>query len=243
MKDYRLSHLNKAKSIQYEKDIYRLDSYDDMLWRIEQEVLEKEINQLSQAVNKIHYLDFACGTGRILSFLENKVESSTGIDISPSMLAIAGQKVRRSKLIMHDLTDSDILRGEYFDLITAFRFFLNSQPSMRDVALRVLVPKLRNHTSLFIFNIHGNIWSYRLLTKFYYGMRGRRLNTLSYWQAKRMARTAGLDVIQYYGVGVLPKIFYRWGSTKQLIALDHFLSRIPIFKYLSYNMIFVCRRA
>lgn len=240
--DYRSSHVGQEKSRIYEEDIYREGSYDEMLWRIERELLIKEIRALQKKVGKIQYLDFACGTGRIISFLEQSVEESYGIDVSSAMLAKAREKVKKSELIYADLTANDVLKDKTFDLITAFRFFLNAEPELRASAFSVLRTKLKDEKSIFIFNMHGNIVSHRLFTKFWYLLRGRRLATSSFWEAQRLVSENGLEVIHWYGIGVLPKIFYRYVSSRFLLALDKLFFSLPIFKYVSYDLVFVCRK-
>ena len=46
--DYRTSHVGEEKSRRYEEDIYREGSYDEMLWRMERELLIKEIRALQK---------------------------------------------------------------------------------------------------------------------------------------------------------------------------------------------------
>lgn len=240
--DYRASHAGEESARRYEEDIYREGSYDEILWRIERELLIKEIRALQKEVGKIQYLDFACGTGRIISFLEPITEEAYGVDVSSAMLARAREKVKKSQLIDADLTTNDVLRDKTFNLITAFRFFLNAEPELRANALSLLKQKLKDEKSIFIFNMHGNIISHRLLTKFWYILRGRRLKTSSLREAKKLASSHGLKVIRWYGVGVFPKIFYRYVSPRLLLTLDKLFFSLPIFKYVSYDLVFVCRK-
>ena len=66
------------------------------------------------------YLDFACGTGRLLSFLENNFAASTGVDISKDMLNIAEKYRKKSELICGDITREHLLDGRKYDIFTAF---------------------------------------------------------------------------------------------------------------------------
>ena len=240
--DYRTSHVGEEKSRRYEEDIYREGSYDEMLWRMERELLIKEIRALQKEVGKVHYLDFACGTGRIISALEQFVEESYGIDVSSAMLERARKKVKKSELMYADLTTNDVLKDKTFDLITAFRFFLNAEAELGAIALSLLQKKLKDEKSIFIFNMHGNIMSHRLFTKFWYAVRGKHLNTASLWEARRLARSHGLEIIRWYGIGILPKVFYRYLNAQFLAALDRLFFSLPLFKYVSYDLIFVCRK-
>ena len=243
MKDYRLSHTEERIARQYEEVLYKEGSYDDMLWKWEQGVLAREVGNLRKTVGRVDYLDFGCGTGRILLFLENLTESAVGVDNAEAMLMRARARVQKAEIICADITQTDVLVGQQFDLITVFRIFLNAQPMLRDEMCTVLVPKLRDENSLFIFNIHGNLMSYRLFSKLWYMLRGRRLNTMTVHTARKLAEQHGLEVVRWYGFGVQPKFLYRWLGSRFMFAVDTFLSRIPGMKYVSYDLVFVCRQA
>ena len=239
MKDYRVSHASERKSLQYEEVIYRQDSYDDFLWRAEQNILRKEFSRLSPGMR---YLDFACGTGRILQLGEGYVGDSVGIDIAPEMLDIARTKVKHSRLVAGDLTQRDYFSEELFDMITAFRFFLNAQPSLREEGMNVLASKLHDKNSTLIFNMQGNLWRHRLGTKIWFWLRGHRLNTSSYRQSIQLVHAHGLEVIRWYGFGWVPKVFYRIFNPRIMFALDHKIAKIPGARYVAYDLVFVCRR-
>ena len=55
------------------------------------------------------------------------------IDVSPDMLALAGARCPRARLIRGDVTTTPGLAPGPFDLITAFRFFLNAEPFSPEV--------------------------------------------------------------------------------------------------------------
>ena len=243
MKDYRISHTEERIARKYEEDVYRPGSYDDMLWKWEQDVLTYELDKLRSTLLTIEYLDFGCGTGRILAFLEKLVTHSVGVDLAEAMLTVARKKVTASELVLADITKQDALAGRSFDLITAFRVFLNSQPDLRDEMFRVLMPKLRDEHSRFIFNIHGNTWSHRLCTKIWFQfIRRKNLNTLSFLEVKHLAEKHGLSIIHWYGFGILPKIFYRIFGSNVMYVIDSLLSHVPFIKYVSYDMVFICKK-
>lgn len=242
MKNYRLSHQSQYKTERYECDVYRAGSYDDLVWQEEKKILDRELGLLKKRVPALRYLDFGCGTGRIIGYLEDAVGESTGVDIAAEMLTTAKEKLRRSRLIEADLTTNDVLRGQTFDLITAFRIFLNAEPALRNAILKTLAPKL-SQEGVFICNIHGNTWSFRLPMVWWYRLfRRRRLNHFSYWQTKRLLARHGFHVERLYGFGMVPKPFYRL-FPRISFALDRFLSYISVIKYISYSHIFVCKRA
>lgn len=241
MKSYRLSHQSERKTKRYEEEIYRRGSYDDLIWQEERKILVHELKKLKERIFRVRYLDFACGTGRIIEYVEKKVDESIGVDIAREMLAIAKERLTHSRLIEADITINDVLRGQTFDLITAFRIFLNAEPPLRDAIFAALAPKL-SHDGIFIFNIHGNTWSFRLpMIGWYRLFCGRRLNHLSYWRIKHLLARHGLYIERFYGFGIIPKPFYRF-CPRISFFFDRLLARIPFIKYISYNLIFVGKR-
>ena len=240
MKNYRLSHQSAVKTERYERDVYRVGSYDDYVWQEEKRILDRELDLLKEQIPKPRYLDFGCGTGRIIGYVETKVDQSVGVDIAREMLSIAKEKLHRSRLVEADITTDDVLDGQKFTIITAFRFLLNAEPPLREAIIKILAPKLA-HEGVFIFNIHGNTWSFRLPMVWWYHMRyGRRLNHLSCGRIKKMLTRHGLSIKRLYGFGVIPKPLYRL-CPRTSFALDRLLVYIPFIKYISYNLIFACK--
>lgn len=241
-RDYRFSHTTEYKSARYEHEVYKQGLYDDLLWQEEKKILAGEVKSLQKNIGEINYLDFACGTGRIIGFLEDKVSNATGIDPARSMLDIAARKIKKGELVEADITAQDILGGFKYNLITAFRFFLNAQPKLRALAFDVLATKLCDKNSLLIFNIHGNLTSYRLLTKFWYALRGRHLNAMTIWQARALINAHGLSVVRWYGIGILPKTFYRFVPASLIVPIDRVLEKVPGARYIAYDLIFICKK-
>ena len=122
---YRDSHKYAAKGVEYERH-YESQAWDRFLWSREREILLTILKKYFTG-RDVHLLDFACGTGRITRFLEDRVKTSTGVDVSSSMLAIAKAKLKRTEIIEADITTENILKLRKFNLITAFRSF--STPS------------------------------------------------------------------------------------------------------------------
>lgn len=76
---------------------------------------------------------------------------SVGLDLAEEMLAVAQQKVKKTKLLRGDiLEDPDIM--DFYDVITAFRFFLNIEPELGKRIRDSLACRLRDPTSRLIFN-------------------------------------------------------------------------------------------
>lgn len=241
--DYTESHKNIKQALNYEYNLYADDTYDSCMWKIEKEFLSKEISSIKKG--EIKYLDFACGTGRVLSFVEQFTTKSTGIDVSKNMLNIAKNKLKKSQLINCDLTEDDIIEDKRYDLITSFRFFLNAQEDLRKKIMSLLSKKLTND-GLFIFNIHGNTSSYHLLAVVLgkLGIKQVELNHLSYFKTLNLIKNSNLKLIKVYGVGFIPSSFYRWFKRlrKFLMNLDRAFSHISFLKYFARDMIFICTK-
>jgi predicted TPR repeat methyltransferase len=150
---YRESHKYQSKGAEYEA-YYQNKAWQRFLWSREQKIILKILEKYFKG-RYVHLLDFACGTGRITEFLENRVKTSTGIDVSGPMLAIAGKKLKRTEIIETDITVENALKPRKFNLITAFRFFLNAEPELRSAAIRAIA-ELLDEDGYFVFNNHQN---------------------------------------------------------------------------------------
>jgi predicted TPR repeat methyltransferase len=166
------------------------------------------VDSLFSGSEQVRHLDFACGTGRILHLLAPKVGSSTGVDISDSMLAVAKEQTPNARLICADLTRSDDLADEKFDLITSFRLFPNAEPKLRDEAMAQLARHLAPDGFL-IFNNHKRCGSLyfrwrSFLTRIGLKKRKKSLHCMSDTEAMELAARHGLKPVSEYHTGVLP---------------------------------------
>ncbi|MFA6098539.1 MAG: methyltransferase domain-containing protein [Patescibacteria group bacterium] len=239
-REYRNSHLDPKIVNYYEHTVYGHGSSYSLLWNLEKSILLKIFKKYNLQNNSTTYLDFACGTGRVISFLEDKVRNSFGIDVSQNMINLALPKLHRSKLMVVDLASDDKLLDEKYDLITAFRFFLNSQPELRKTAMNILGQKLSTN-GLLIFNIHGNTICYRFPIVILYRLFGKPLQQMTYFQVKNLVHQNGLKIVGYYGVGFIPKFLYPIFPKTWIMTFEKILSK-TLLKYLCLDMIFVCKK-
>jgi len=200
---YRASHLGRGKALDYDRDFWSPNSAKGMDWALEQRLLDL-IFARHLFPPPARAVDFACGTGRILAYLENHVLDTTGVDVSPDMLAIARERCRHSRLIEQDVT---VAKPTELDgsvqLVTAFRFFLNAEPALRRDALGWIRSVLTPDGHL-VANFHLNP---RSLRGSYLRMRwaGRRLHPmLSPAEVERLLTEAGFDIVARYGYEFLP---------------------------------------
>jgi len=152
---YSYSHMEHGKGRSYDAE-FRESPFLEYLWRREQQLLRKLLRREGLTRGRgLRYLDFACGTGRILSALEVEVEESVGLDISSAMMEEARTKVSRSDLVLGNFMDEPGILSGAFDVATAFRFFPNADGPLRHAAAAYLHEHLRPG-GLLIVNNHQN---------------------------------------------------------------------------------------
>lgn len=243
VEDYRLTHQHPLKGRSYEESFTKFP-YRRIVWEWEQDVLKGVMSDLFEEKSRLMYLDFACGTGRILRLLEGFMKESYGVDVSKSMLDVAEENVLSSSLILGDLTKEDLFPEKYFDLITAFRFFLNAQQDLRENVLRVLGKNIKNNGFL-IINIHMNKGC--LLEKelrLYQAIKGEKTekpNSLSFIETKHLLSSFNFEVVQTFHYGVIPiyQEEYKF-LIKTVDRMERLFSRIPSLMQLSRYIIYVC---
>ncbi len=238
---YTESHKYQGKGTEYEQ-YYQTQAWQRFLWSREQQIILGILDKYF-AGQDVHLLDFACGTGRIVSLLESRVKTSTGVDVSGSMLAVAREKLKRTQIIEADITVENILKPRKFNLITAFRFFLNAEPELRRAAMRALADLLDGAGCL-VFNNHQNLGS--PWTKLLYRRHQRKnpegiFNVMSIQEMEQLVREAGLEIVEIFPVGFFhpPKVPVWFGLNR---AIDSVASRFKFLSRFCESPIAVCRR-
>lgn len=198
--DYRTSHAAPDAGRTYNKTYER--GYYAALWsKIEKPLLATILQGLGGSDKKC--LDFACGTGRITNFAAEFFGTVVGVDVSDSMLSCA-RVPENVRLLNVDLTRKSL--GDTFDVITAFRFFLNADERLRTEALRAIHKHLRQGGVL-ICNAQMNATSP-------VGLASRMLNRLPWSQQRNcltvdelsaMLSSAGFTISQVSSYGYLPR--------------------------------------
>ncbi len=243
---YRAHFTSAESAYEYETSVYGGRGYGEVLWRIEQARLHSLVEEFRSTHKCIDYLDFATGTGRILSFMEGLVDTATGIDISEAMVERASHKVVNARIICRDITRPDApLEGQY-DLITAFRFALNAEPPLRLAAFRALAGRLRDESSWLIFNNHGFPWSYRLLGYPVYAARGlgnsrSKPAYLTHGEVKRVTEEAGLRIDRITGCGLFSGKITRFVSFDTAVRWEERAAQHSMLSRFGMNQIYVAR--
>lgn len=154
---YTLSHTQPGKGDAYDRD-YQTSIFLTYLWEKERKLLVDLIcrERLRHGADEpFGYLDFACGTARVLSALEGYASRAVGLDVSSEMLRAAQHKVSSAELVLGDFVeDPDIVRGK-FHFVTAFRFFPNADPGLREKAAAYLSERTARG-GLLVVNNHQN---------------------------------------------------------------------------------------
>ena len=238
---YKESHKYEAKGDEYEA-YYQNKAWQKFLWSREQVIILKILEKYF-AGRDVHLLDFACGTGRITQFLENRVKTSTGVDVSSSMLTVAKEKLKRTELIKADITAENVLKPRKFNLITAFRFFLNAEPELRSAAIKAIV-ELLDEDGYIVFNNHQNSGSPWIRLRYtHYQKKNPQgiFNVMSIEQMKNVSKEAGLEIIEIYPAGFFnpPKI-----SVPDCInrVIDRVAGKFNFLNRFSESLIAICRR-
>ncbi|WP_248341913.1 class I SAM-dependent DNA methyltransferase [Anaeromyxobacter paludicola] len=246
MKSYRDAFRASGAGALYDADQYRPGSYWDLQWRLEQNVLAGVVEELRGRNRLADYLDFACGTGRVLSYVQPNFSRTRGIDVSPAMLEQARAKCPNAELLLKDITAETGVEAEY-DLITAFRFLLNAEDSLRETVLMRLAARLRDREARLIVNNHGSLPSYKVVSAPFGLVRralGRR--TERYLSARRtldLLKGAGLIVERVVGLGVLPGLVARRLGEERTLEIERWAAGSVGLSRLGVNQIYVCRRA
>lgn len=226
IRDYRRSHIGRGRD--YDENLSR-QPWARYMALHEKRILNRWATELFPA-GIPRYIDFACGTGRILRFMQHRAAEAYGIDVSESMLSRARDQGVSAELLCIDVT-TDPLYLQPVDLITAFRFLGNAQHDLRNKSLRALSHLIRPGGYL-VFNNHKNAASGRNLVR---RMRGDTLREdLTHSRIKGLLADHGFRVVQCNGIGWW-LLRSRWSSKRYFDAavirwlepLSHFRSIAP----------------
>ena len=253
---YTASYLRpEASGASY--DLAVENRFELAIYELERWHLRKLFATYCHADPNTRYLDFACGTGRILSVFRDLIAVRTGVDTSPGQLERARHKDPAARLVCGNLVDDpDLLGGARFDLVTCFRLFLNLESEYR-VPILKRIRELLAPGGRVILDNHMNRYSalglMAVLAHRGLGIPrkpfvppGRRgiISTMSEREMRRTLAAAGLEVELVIRLCVLPGhgsftlLPERW-----LVPVERVLGQVPFLNRASKNQIFVCRAA
>ena len=227
--------------------VYGYNTYDSFIWDLQREKLLPMFSAMFADNPTLKYLDFACGTGRFLCAFEHMAGQAVGIDISADMLDVARTKVRRAELRQGDILQNTGLADFDYDVITAFRFFLNTEPVTRCAVMQSLARRINHINGRLVFNIHGNASSILrvksvLATKNPSQMaRYTGSVTMSLGETYDLVERSGMEVESWYGFGLCPRRLYSTPFRPLVRALDRWAAGVPALRRFSRDLLFVCR--
>lgn len=257
-KSYRDSHQSQTAAADYEnmyqgfKQARATEKFSYARWLIEQEDIDAYLrNNLKLTRGK--FLDFACGTGRWISYLEGRFRESVGIDVSEEMLKIAKTKCKRTRFICNDITTSHCLDDEKFSVVTAFRFFLRAEDSLRRSVLNQL-RRVVADDGVLIFNVHDSKRSMNWPLYFLSSLIGKespisgayalkRRPSISDEDTSRLLNDEGFKIEKVTYLGIIPNYVYALPfASAALFRIDRFLYRKQWFKSIAIERIYFCTK-
>jgi SAM-dependent methyltransferase len=245
--DYRESHVGTGQDYH---DKFLRGPYRSVIWELEQECLLGILDRhRAGRTSGLRMLDFACGTGRVLQLFESHVDSAMGVDVSESMLDVAKSHLSRSELLRADITREPVLADRHFDLITAFRFFPNAEPQLRDEVMRELAGRL-SEDGILILNNHlrcvgSKLRLRRLLLRLFGRGRGKVFHCMSDEEVTTLAERFGLAIAEEHSLAMLPVLKEkRPGLPRAILCwLEHAALRWPALRRFANLRIYVLEPA
>jgi SAM-dependent methyltransferase len=239
--DYRHSHVNTGRGAYYDR-LYRPGRALAFYWdHFEEPFLRERFAALRDRHPAGRYLDFACGTGRILQVGASFFADATGVDVSEAMLERARAKVPGARIVQADVLSDPIDLGR-FDVVTLFRFLLRAG-SLREPVLRYL-RNVISDDGVLIVNNHRNARSLRGLS---YRVAGRiRPNgfegdLLTDRDMRDLLRRTGFTVEERFSFGVIPSWHGRLlAPSNLLLAVERRSSTSLRLQGATKNRIYVC---
>ena len=239
MSDYRSSHLDPSCPGQF--DGHYVTGHGHLYWNhFERPYLEQLFARLGWE-HPGRYLDFACGTGRIMELAHVHFAETVGIDVSEAMLAEARRRVPRAQLVQADVMTESVDVGS-FQVISLFRFILSAEDHLREGVLRWLRTVIAPDGVL-VVNNHLNRWSvtgwqHRLRNV----VRGKPGGPPTEEYMRSLLRRCGFEIVEAYGFGVIPP----WRNTRrapstQLLALERLLASSKWLQAHAKDRIYLCR--
>lgn len=239
MKDYRSSHLEARCPAEFESHYIR--GHGHLYWNhFERPYLEKLFARLGRECPG-RYLDFACGTGRIMELASAHFIETVGIDVSEPMLAEARRRIPTARLIQADVMTNPPDVGS-FQVISLFRFILSAEDHLREGVLNWLRTVIAPDGVL-VVNNHLNRWSFT-------GLRHRLRNVIhgrpggppTERHMETLLRRCGFEIVEAYGFGIIPP----WRPTRRapsasLLRLERILGASEWLQTHAKDRIYLCR--
>jgi ubiquinone/menaquinone biosynthesis C-methylase UbiE len=237
--DYRSSHLDARCPAQFEG--HYIHGHGHLYWNhFERPYLETLFARLGRECPG-RYLDFACGTGRILELASPHFIETVGIDVSEAMLSEARRRFPTARLIQVDVMTDPPDVGT-FQVISLFRFILSAEDHLREGVLHWL-RKVIAPGGVLVVNNHLNQWSITgLRHRLRNVVRGRPGGPPTERHMETLLRRCGFEIVEAYGFGIIPP----WRHTRRspstlLLRLERLLGASRRLQAYAKDRIYLCR--
>lgn len=250
MKSY---HRDGAAGANYDRGIS--NRFELFIFDIEKVVLNEIYARFLGARPNIAYLDYACGTGRILGLLQDDTEIKVGMDTSDDQLAQARARVPDAELINDNIVTNPARLGRKFDLVTCFRLFLNLERRNRLPVLEKLHDALLDDGYLVVDNHMNRYSALGLIALFFRKVLGYPekssvplgakgiIGTMSEREMRSVLFASGFVVRKTYRFVLLPGHKSLLVLPERLLLpLEMALSKVPILNLVGKNQIYVCQK-
>jgi SAM-dependent methyltransferase len=211
-----------------------------LYWQnFEKPYLEKLFTRLGKE-HPGRYLDFACGTGRILELGFPHFIESVGIDISEVMLAEARRKVPGARLIQTDVMVDSPDVGT-FNVISLFRFILSAEQPLREGVLRWLRSVIAPDGVLVLNNHLHRRSILGIIHRVDNAIHGRRGAPPADKDMEMLLQRFRFRVFERYGFGVIPP----WRNRRlfpsaPLLYLEQLLRKSKTLQNYAKDRIYLC---
>lgn len=189
--------------------------------------------------------DFACGTGRVIASVRDLVRDAHGYDVSPEMMARGEADGVDAAWHVVPATGPSPMPVPTTGpaLVTAFRFFLNTDDEARHRALDFAAAALPDaDAGVLLVENHGHSRSLRHFTRPTNRQRPW-FNELSTPHVRSLLAEHGFEVLDTVAFTVLPSRAYRLGAlSRALRPLDGRLARLPGADRVGVGLVHVARR-
>jgi hypothetical protein len=161
------------------------------------------------------------------------------------MLEVAKSHLQKTELLQADLTRESVLSERRFELITAFRFFPNAEPSLREEVMQKLVSLLAKD-GILVLNNHlrcsgSKLRLRRAIHRFAKRGKDKDLHCMSDAEVEALAERFGLSIVEIHPLAVLPVLKEKRPILpRSLISgIERWAARNSLLTNLANNRIYV----